>query len=163
MITDVEIQRLLAVAKIVTTPKAKSREQRKSLHATYSVASEAGPEKFELYTRQNLMDQDHYSCGLIYKHASGNDVTLVRYNGSNHEHRNPLENGELIRFKCHIHQATARYIEAGDKSEKYATTTDRYSDLNGAIRCLLLDCNITGLHTPAADETDHGAQLPLKL
>lgn len=161
MITDEEIAGLLAQAKVVTTPKARSREQRKSVQVSYLVESVDGSEKFELYTRQNLIDAEHYSCGLIYKHPSGSDITLTRYNGSNHEHRNPLEGGELIRFKCHVHKATQRYIEMGDKAEKYAETTDRYADLNGALQCLLLDWNITGLHTSADDGNDHGAQLPL--
>lgn len=161
MITDDEISFLLAQAKVVINPKAKSREQRKSVQANYAVESVDGSGKFELYTRQNLIDADNYSCGLIYKHPSGNDITLARYNGSNHEHRNPLESGDLIRFKCHIHRATQRYIELGDKAEKYAETTDRYTNLQGAIRCLLVDWSITGLHTQSDEGNDNGAQLPL--
>lgn len=161
MITDHEIALLLAEAKVVTTPKARRREQRKSAHASYSVTSAASASAFEIYTRQNLIDPENYSCGLIYKHPGGTDITLARYNGSNHEHRNPLEGGELIRFKCHIHRATQRYIELGDKAEKYAETTDRYTDLAGAIRCLLLDWNISGFHTTDPEHTEDGAQLPL--
>lgn len=161
MITDPEIALLLAEAKVITNPRAKSREQRKSVQAAYSVASAAGSSRFELYTRQSLIDPENYSCGLIYKHPSGSDITLARYNGSNHEHRNPLEGGELIRFKCHIHRATQRYIELGDKAEKFAETTDRYTDLEGAVRCLLVDWNITGFHTIHPEQTDNGAQLPL--
>lgn len=161
MITDEEISSLQSKGKVVTNPKAKSREQRKSVQANYSVETLEGQEKFELYTRQNLMDPENYSCGLIYKHPSGAHITLARYNGSNHEHRNPLENGELIRFKCHIHWATQRYIELGDKAEKYAETTERYVDLQGAIRCLLVDWNITGLHNLPEEGDEIGAQLPL--
>lgn len=161
MITDDEIATLQAKGKAVTNAKAKSREQRKSVQTNYSVEALDGQEKFELYTRQNLIDQENYSCGLIYKHPSGAQITLARYNGSNHEHRNPLENGELIRFKCHIHRATQRYIELGDKAEKYAETTDRYNDLKGAIGCLLVDWNIAGLHNLSEDSDESGAQLPL--
>lgn len=157
MITDEEIKWLLSQAKRITGPKGKQRTQRKSEQASYFVESVEGSYKFELYTRQNTIDQDHYSCGLIYHAADGTNIPLVRYNGSNHEHRNPLEGGELIRFQCHIHKATQRYMEMGDKAEKYAETTDRYTTLAGAFECLLLDCNIRRQE----GNGDHGPQMRL--
>lgn len=156
MITDDEIDWLISHAKMITGAKGRPRTQRKSEQAGYFVESVDGTRKFELYTRQNTIDRDHYSCGLIYHAPDGTSIPLVRYNGSNHEHRNPLEGGELIRFKCHIHRATQRYIEMGDKAEKYAQTTDRYTNLAGAFECLLLDCNIS---RPGSD--DDGAQMRL--
>lgn len=157
MLTDEDIDWLLSHAKKITGPKGKPRTQRRSEQRGYFVESVEGSYKFELYTRQNMIDQDHYSCGLIYHAADGTNVPLVRYNGSNHEHRNPLEGGELIRFKCHIHRATQRYIEMGDKAEKYAETTDRYTNLDGALECLLLDCNIA----QQEDDGDKGPQMRL--
>lgn len=157
MLTDEEIDWLLSHAKIITGTKGKPRTQRRSEQRGYFVESVEGNYKFELYTRQNTIDQDHYSCGLIYHAADGTSVTLVRYNGSNHEHRNPLEGGQLIQFKCHIHRATQRYIEMGDKAEKYAETTDRYTNMDGALECLLLDCNIARQD----DDGDNGPQMRL--
>lgn len=72
-------------------------------------------------------------------------MTLARYNGSDHEHSNPLERGIPIPFQCHIHRATERYIEAGRKAEHFAETTDRYVDLAGATKACIQDCNIQGL------------------
>jgi len=157
MLTDDQVDWLLSHAKIITGAKGKPRTQRRSEQRGYFVESVEGNYKFELYTRQNMIDQDHYSCGLIYHAADGTSVTLVRYNGSNHEHRNPLEGGQLIQFKCHIHRATQRYIEMGDKAEKYAETTDRYTNLDGALECLLLDCNIVR----PDDDGDNGPQMRL--
>ena len=72
-------------------------------------------------------------------------MTLVRYNGSDHEHSNPLDSATPLPLACHIHRATAKYMAAGRKAEHYAETTDRYCDLNGALKALLHDCNISGL------------------
>lgn len=161
MLTDEEIAALLALPKTVTSTRKREREQKKSIRVNYPVESDCGSAQFELYSRQNQIDPDAYSCGLIYQHPSGERVTLVRYNGSNHQHRNPLESNELISFKCHIHRATSRYIEMGDKAEKFAETTDRYQNLDGALHCLVLDCNISGLHTSAPDDTAITSQMNL--
>ena len=83
---------------------------------------------------------------------SGDTLTLVRYNGSSHAHRNKIE-GEAVDFICHIHKATERYIKAGMKAESYAEKTELYSTLEGALHQLMLDCNISGIETKP-DEPD---------
>lgn len=164
-LSDDLIQQYLVMPKVITNPSVRSKIQKKSERFNYLVEAADGVSSFEMYTRQNQMDHDAYSCGLIYHAPNGEKVTLVRYNGSNHIHANPLEGGALIAHKCHIHKATQRYMELGDKAEKYAETTDRYSDLSGAIRCMLDDCNITGLdyHDPYDGPDEPGDQLSLGL
>ncbi|KPM67205.1 hypothetical protein HB13667_07685 [Pseudomonas putida] len=151
VISDALIAELLSIPKVIKNPGAKAKVQKKSERINYQVVASDSDKSFEMYTRQNQIDPDAYSCGLIYHPRSGEKVTLVRYNGSNHVHRNPLEDGELIKHKCHIHRATERYMEMGDKAEKFAETTDRYHDLAGAIRCMLSDCNISGIDLPCQD------------
>lgn len=142
------IYELLSMPKVVMNPNAKPKVQKKSERVTYQVESVDGEKSFEMYTRQNQLDPDAYSCGLVYHPKRGEKVTLVRYNGSNHVHLNPLEDGELIVNRCHIHRATQRYMETGEKAEKFAETTDRYDHLSGAMLCMLGDCNISGLELP---------------
>ena len=146
VLSDELIADLLSCEKVVLNPNAKPKVQKKSERVTYQVESADGERAFELYTRQNQIDPDAYSCGLVYHPKKGEKVTLVRYNGSNHVHMNPLEDGELIVNRCHIHRATQRYMELGDKAEKFAETTDRYDMLYGAILCMVADCNISGLN-----------------
>jgi len=45
--------------------------------------------------------------------------------------------------------ATERYQELGAKEDSYAEPTDRFTDLGGAIDCLLADCSFdrTNLQT----------------
>ncbi len=63
---------------------------------------------------------------------------LCRYNGSNHQHTNKIE-GEVI-TGFHIHTATERY-QRKKNVFGYAQSTTRYSDVNGALQCLLSDAN----------------------
>lgn len=147
ILSDALISKLLKTPKSVTNPAAKGTVRKKSERFTYQVESDDGSKSFELYTRQNTLDPEAYSCGLVFLAGNGERVPLARYNGSNHTHRNPLEGDELIVNKCHIHKATERYMDAGDKADKYAETTDRYDSLAGALDCMLHDCNISGFHT----------------
>ena len=154
---DADISRLISLPKKVKNAKARTVEQRGSERLNYEAYGENG-EEFRIYIRQNRRIPDGYSCGLLYLPAGREPVTLARYNGSDHEHTNPLESSLPIRFVCHIHRATERYIEAGRKADHFAETTTRYSDLKGAIAALIADCNVSGLgdNPPAPDP-----QLPL--
>ena len=37
-------------------------------------------------------------------------------------------------------------VESGGKIDKFAEETDRYTTLEGALACLLEDCNVQGLN-----------------
>ena len=132
MLTDAEIDRLILVSKMVLNPRARKIAKRGSEQVTYEAASAAG-EKFRVYVRQNLRIPDGFSCGLLFVSATGEPVTLIRYNGGDHEHSNPLEGATPLPRACHIHRATERYIAAGRKAEHFAETTLRYSDVEGAL------------------------------
>jgi len=73
-----------------------------------------------------------------------NDITLARYNGSNHVHVNKCD-GRRFDFECHIHEANERSLKASKKIENYAEPTNRYTNLQGAIQCALTDFNIMNL------------------
>lgn len=107
----------------------------------YSIVSIDGANQYALFVRQNLRLLSAFSCGLIWAPKSPESLTLTRYNGCEHFHGNPIE-GDSFGNQFHIHKATERYILLGRKAEHYAEITTRYSDLNGALLCLLTDCNI---------------------
>lgn len=90
--------------------------------------------------------EDDFSCGLSWVASNGETLTLCRYNGSSHDHPNHLEN-ERTGYNCHIHKTTERYIKANRKPEGFATATEKYYSLKGALHCLTHDCNISGLQT----------------
>lgn len=144
ILTDAQIEQLLTTPKQATTPGARWRTQRGSKQKNYELESDCGRFSFTLYLRQNLRLENSFSCGLLYHHKAGDKVTLTRYNGSDHVHHNPLD-GTRSENHCHIHRATERYMEAGRKSEHYAESTGRYTDLDGALRAMLEDCCISGV------------------
>lgn len=147
-VTDAQLQELRALPKRVTNPRARQTEKERHSERNYEV--QGGDQHFLLYLRQSLLVTDGFSCGLVWL-SPGASWTLTRYNGSDHPHGNTIE-GTRADHVCHIHLLTERYIAAGRKPEHYAEPTDRFLSLNGALRCLLLDWNITGLTPPENDQ-----------
>lgn len=97
--------------------------------------------RFTLVIRQSKINVLDFSVILFYTLPSSNvPFRLMRCNGKSHRHRNKLENFRLSR-NFHIHKATERYQRANFKEEDYAVETDKYADLNGAVRHMLRECN----------------------
>lgn len=98
---------------------------------------------FHVIMRQNSDDLDDFSVMLAVRADHGGRLFhLLRYDGKNHEHTNHLESTRRCKdtfCAFHIHIATARYQESKYRDDGYAQITDRYTDINGAIRCLLED------------------------
>jgi hypothetical protein len=94
--------------------------------------------RFSIYQRQNVRDDNDFSCGIEYIPRVGARLTLARYNGPSHRH------GEIV-YRPHIHRATAGAIAAGKKPESEAEETDRYANLEGALGCLAEDFRLQGL------------------
>lgn len=143
ILTDEQIAGLLKAPKTVINPGARWKTQRGANQKNFDLESEDG-RQFSLYLRQNIRIANNFSCGLLFKHPQGT-ITLTRYNGSDHDHDNPLDLDTKVSTACHIHIATERYMSAGRKPEHYAKTTDRYTDLDGALRALVEDCVVLGI------------------
>ena len=142
--TDEELDLLRAVRKHVTNPGARWTEKPVTAPAhrqrSFKVVREDGRQenRFEIYQRQNLLDDSDFSCGIAQVSLDGSRLTLARYNGPGHEH------GDII-YRPHIHRATAEAIASGRKPEREAVQTGRFATLVGALTCLMDDYNITGL------------------
>jgi len=94
---------------------------------------------FRLLFRQSELNQLDFSIILLYMPEGSNlQFRLRRYNGKSHEHTNPIEREKFYNF--HIHTATARYQQSGNREDTYAEETNRYADYHGAIECMLRDC-----------------------
>ena len=143
-LTDAMIIDLLSCAKRVENPKAKERIEGKHTRRDFNVVSVDEKHRFSVFTRQSSTIPDAYSAGLLWHSKTGEDVTLLRCNGSNHDHPNPLERTR-IDHRCHVHKATERYISVGKKPETFATETTEYNSLAGALHKLARLANIQGL------------------
>lgn len=146
VLTDAQIKMLLASSKRVENPGVREKREAKHISRNFRVVSADGKHEFAMYTRQSTLIPENFSAGLRWRSKSGEEVTLIRCNGSNHPHRNKLER-DRFEFHCHIHEATERYLAAGLKEEAFATPTDEYQTLDGALHVLVTRANIAGIAT----------------
>lgn len=136
--TDAELDELRLTRKAVTNPGARWVQKPGHRQRRYDlVATDSGTLRFLLYQRQNAQDPLDFSCGLALVRRGGRPMTLIRYNGPSHRHG-------TIQYRCHIHKTTADAISAG-KPDSYAEGTNRFATLEGAMACLLDDCQIDGV------------------
>lgn len=106
--------------------------------------------EFRLILRQNSFNPLDFSVILAYRPPATSQLfRLKRYNGKSHEHTNKLEKETF--YDYHIHCASERYQASGLREDAYAVVTDRYTDLSGALDCMLKDC---GFVVPQSDQID---------
>ena len=149
---DEQIAALIAEEKIVANPSARWSHVKNVRQKTFSATSQSG-NTYSIVLRQNTKYAENFSCGIRLDVPGADPLMLVRYNGSDHGHSNPIENTSWPEGFFHIHRATQRYIESGRKSEHFAETTQRFTTLASAFRCMVKDCNIQGLESkPATDD-----------
>lgn len=96
---------------------------------------------FRLVLRQNKINKLNFCLTLGFFPPTLRELfRLRRYDGKYHQHSNKIENEKFYDF--HIHMATKRYQEMISKDEdSFAVRTDKYNNYEGALKCLLLDCN----------------------
>ena len=140
--TEEELTRLRSMPKRVTNPRARWLEKPKARPAHrqrgYHVSGSQEEARFEVYQRQNLTDENDFSCGIAYLPHGSPPLTLARYNGPSHPH------GEIT-YLPHIHLASEQAMAAGRRPESGAQETDRFSTLEGALACLIEDFSLSGL------------------
>jgi hypothetical protein len=97
-----------------------------------------GGNEFRLIFRQGTINPIDFSIILAYRPPKSNQLfRLRRYNGK-HWHTNLIEERKFFDF--HVHQATTRYQEIGANEDSYAEPSDRFSDFNQALSCMLKEC-----------------------
>ena len=141
--TEEELDALRSMPKRITNPRARWLEKPKGrpAHRQRSFQVSGGDDeeaRFSVYQRQNLGDDQDFSCGIFYLARGAQPITLARYNGPSHEH------GDIV-YRPHIHRASETVIAAGRKAESDATESDRFESLAGALACLMEDFNVEGL------------------
>ena len=140
-INELQISRLLAERKFLPDDYPtliQVRPKRGHSERELSVKGENGS-NFLLIFRQSEYNKLDFSVILAYLIPNTNVLfRLRRYNGKSHEHSNPQE-GQIF-YGFHIHIATERYQKSGMREDTYAEETTAYSDLDGAIKCMLNDC-----------------------
>jgi hypothetical protein len=141
-LSDAEISKLLSERKILPPDyrmQLKLKSKRGHDERELEISGEEGS-KYLLILRLSQISVFDFSVILAYQVPKTNVLfRLRRYNGKSHEHTNKLE-GQTF-YDYHIHMATERYQQLGLREDSYVEPTNRYSDLDGAIQCVLADCN----------------------
>ena len=139
-----ELEELRLMAKRVTNPQARWVDTPGHQQRNFQVIGGSDESRFVIYQRQNLADENDFSCGIAYLPPGGARLTLALYNGPSHIHAD-------IIYRPHIHRATAGAIAAGRKPESEAVETDKFRTLDGAFRCLIDDFGLRGIAKPEPD------------
>lgn len=122
--------------KIIINPKTRWKDKLSKHRQRDFVAKSTDGIQYLIYCRKSITDPVDFSCGVILNCGRGKSITLVRYNGANHQHGN-------IRFQCHIHLATADNVRSmKKKDDAHATITTRYNNFDHAFSCLISDCGV---------------------
>lgn len=147
ILSDEEIERLLKEKKLLPEDyrqKIKVRPKRGHKESDLDIKG-ADNSDFRVILRQSFFNPMDFSIILSYRPPHSNRIfRLRRYNGKSHEHTNPLEEETFYDF--HIHQASERYQMIGAREDTFAEPTDKFSDFNEAISCMVKEC---GFDVPA--------------
>jgi len=140
--SDWEIEELIKERKPLPEDYPKCIQFKPKLgHEEYELAVKGENDNdFRLILRQSESNPLNFSVILGILPANTNKLfRLRRYNGRSHEHSNKIEKETFYDF--HIHMATERYQEFGQREDSYAEVTDRFADFHSALQCMLSDCN----------------------
>lgn len=138
--SDDEISRLISERKRLPDDwrtRLSMRPKRGHKERQLDLTGEAG-NQFRIIMRQSNANPLDFSVILAVKIPNSNRFfRLRRYNGKSHQHTNQIEGNTFYDF--HIHKATERYQQIGEREDTYAEVTDHYSDITGALNCLQED------------------------
>lgn len=146
--TDTEITALISEIKILPVNYMEKllafKYVNQHIESKFRILGENG-NNFVVILRKNRINNLDFSVILSIEKPRSNQIFILRrYNGKSHFHTNKIEKERFYDF--HIHEATERYQKLGMKPEGYAYRTNRYSNFEEAISCLLHDCGFKKPH-----------------
>ncbi len=162
ILTDGDIARLVGEEKIapanLRAKLVKLRAVRGHSEGKFDITGSGGS-AFRVIVRQSDTNPLSFSVILAYLPPGSNVwFRLRRFNGSNHEHTNKIEESK-VSFTNHIHYATERYQNLGMKEDAYAEADPRFYDLEGAVDALIADCGFKLPQPPSQPQSQPELQL----
>lgn len=152
ILTDQEITDLITERKVVPNNwflRLDAKDKAHYQHKEKEVDVEgSNGNLFRVIIRENKLNVLDFSIILTLRERDSNvEYNLLRYNGkhpSRHTNRWEKEKGmpdHTFGPVFHIHRATQRYQESGNKIDGFAEVTTKYSDSHSALNQFLLECN----------------------
>jgi hypothetical protein len=140
-LTDAEIAALISEPKDGADKlRGKLQLTGKGAHKEAQIAvTGADGHEFRVIVRQSALNVLDFSVILGFCPGETTGLfRLRRYNGKHGEHTNSIERQRFYAF--HIHKATERYQDRGQREDAFAEPSDRYSAVRSATECLIQDC-----------------------
>jgi hypothetical protein len=98
------------------------------------VASNEVAGEFLVFMRRNEDFPENFSIGLIYQPNDGSgEVVLLRYNGPHGSFNGGSGRASHPHWDYHVHTASQKALEAGERAEKYADKTTAYASFEEAL------------------------------
>lgn len=147
IVSDAKISEMIAERKTLPPDWMQQLNRFKDKDSRYEaqvdhIEGDAGT-RFRIIVGISPVKMNVFSVVLIAVLPENPEFRLLRYDGSNHNHSNKIEDNRIGR-KPHIHRATERYQrdERRLPHDGYAKQTDRYQDLPGAWNCFFSDVDL---------------------
>ena len=140
ILSDAEIAALIRERKPLDSGwSALWTRREKGRHVEHQIdVTGANSTAFRLIVRRNDNDPADFSVVLAVRGLHSDRLFILRrYDGRTHRHKNAIEGDAFRGF--HIHFATERYQRRGYREDAFAELTDRYDNVDGALRCLAAD------------------------
>ena len=151
MLTDLQIQNLLALPKIIVdrNPRVGYSEENQHSRCDLSLDADADSDaKFRVFIRKHSRFIENFSIGLRYltDNPAVPIITLVRYNGA-HGESSRQPDGHYA--TPHIHRITATEVASGSgqPQERRREITDRYNTFEQALAVFFADIGVGNYQT----------------
>lgn len=146
MLTDAQIQELIAMPKRILNKEPARGYRREGVHRRCRLALATVPPgngEFNVFTRQNIEFVENFSIGLRCKtSAHPREITLIRYNGP-HGEISRDQDGHYAAH--HIHRITQEELAKGsvEPPEMRREVTDRYDTFEEALLIFFSDIGVS--------------------
>jgi hypothetical protein len=108
------------------------------------VASNGILGEFLVFMRRSEDFPENFSIGLIYQPNDGRaEVVLLRCNGQHGVYNGGAGNASHPHWDYHIHVASEKALEAGERAERHADKSSAYASFEEAVQYFILRVNLS--------------------
>jgi hypothetical protein len=107
------------------------------------IASDGTVGEFSVFMRRSDDFPENFSIGLIYhSNDERGEIGLIRCNGPHGVYNSGASDADHPHWDYHIHKASERALDAGERAERYADKTRAYASFEEAIQYFVTSVNL---------------------